>query len=510
MKTSIQTTDGCWLAGQLDNPSFSTHGILVTVHGSFLQDRNGDFDSSRQWMYGQPLAARGLFRSIADIAQDSGMACFRYDKRASGLSEGVYAQTDVATLADDLICVVRHLTEQFPDSPIFVLGHSEGALTTMTAERMGLNVDGIVLNSPWVGPLKPMLSHQIDHFGAQFLRPKPTAEDLKSMPYLKALYTEIFHGDLLTRILETDIKQSVLSLRPPQTKPFKCLTNLQKYRQYDQNLMDYIASSSSSIHIVQGTNDANINTRYLKKLPEISRVKCGEPLAWTVLDGLDHSFRRADAKDSISETFSLPLDSQYASTLSRILTSWRERSVNQFAASIHSRQNEDSGETTQPRPKLVFANASDLALFKSCFSFDMTNAFQCPGPRSVFEDATALDNREFGKPLVFRVLLDDAEIGCVWFDVRRRHSVATFYLSLLPEFRMRGLARSITQKIKEKVFLEWKLHRLETGIAEENTISIRGALSMGMQQVGCVPDGIKLGDSFEDLRLFSMCAKDMT
>ncbi len=319
MELSVQSSDGCWIAGQLDRSEKAQSGIVVPVHGSFLQNRDGDYDSKRLWMFGSPLPSRGLFRDLSHLAGLAGYATFRYDKRASGRSEGCYASTDVSDLAQDLICIVEKLREQFVGAPIVVFGHSEGALTALMAERMGLQVNAILLNAPWVGPLEAMLNHQIKHFGRQFLCPSPQVSDLKSMPYLKALYTSIFHGNLLEKIRYTSIQKDELTLRVGGKAVYRCLTNLAKYRQYDQDLLEWVQESKARIHILQGTQDANIDVNYLSRLDGVMTRKRGELLSWDVFAGLDHSFRRALATAPVTETFALPLDRGYGERLSSLL-----------------------------------------------------------------------------------------------------------------------------------------------------------------------------------------------
>jgi hypothetical protein len=98
MQLNIQSSDGAILAGEMDFPlEENFDAIVIPVHGSFLQDRNGDYDDSKKWMFTSELPKRKLFLDISKTLRSTRCAVYRYDKRGSGKSEGIYSKINVST-----------------------------------------------------------------------------------------------------------------------------------------------------------------------------------------------------------------------------------------------------------------------------------------------------------------------------------------------------------------------------------------------------------------------------
>ena len=134
------------LAGTLSLPSPGgpVRAAAVLVSGSGKLDRDGD----------DRRAPLGVSRQLAEALAAAGVAGLRYDKRGVGASGGEFLRAGFTDNIDDARAAVRALRGQ-PECvgvPLFVIGHSEGALiATALAGESGTPLAGVVLLS---GPAK--------------------------------------------------------------------------------------------------------------------------------------------------------------------------------------------------------------------------------------------------------------------------------------------------------------------------------------------------------------------
>lgn len=76
---------------------------------------------------------RGRYRAVAEHLEMMGIACFIYDQRGHGESPGARAHIGkFSQFTDDLALVVDAVRLNHPESPVFVWGHSLGALVVLT------------------------------------------------------------------------------------------------------------------------------------------------------------------------------------------------------------------------------------------------------------------------------------------------------------------------------------------------------------------------------------------
>jgi alpha/beta superfamily hydrolase len=125
--------------------------VEVTIAGTFVDvsDRraavlilsgSGQLDRDSN----SPKLKLHVSDAIAAALGDDGFATLRYDKRGVGESEGKFLSAGVTDNYADAVAALGWLSTRCPDLPIFVIGHSEGALHAahLAAEE---KVDGIVL-----------------------------------------------------------------------------------------------------------------------------------------------------------------------------------------------------------------------------------------------------------------------------------------------------------------------------------------------------------------------------
>jgi len=87
------------------------------------------------------------FRDIAAHLSEQGIATLRYDKRGVGASEGNFWETGLFDNVTDAGAALGCLKSQreIRSDKVFLLGHSEGAITTTRLAAAGADVAGVIL-----------------------------------------------------------------------------------------------------------------------------------------------------------------------------------------------------------------------------------------------------------------------------------------------------------------------------------------------------------------------------
>jgi uncharacterized protein len=126
------------LAGTLLTPAH-TVGAALLIPGSGEVDRDSDHKKL-------PLS---VTRHLADALAERGIASLRYDKRGVGASSGSFLETGFHDNTDDAEAALAELARLVPDVPLFVIGHSEGAMhATVLAARHPELAGAVMLAAP--------------------------------------------------------------------------------------------------------------------------------------------------------------------------------------------------------------------------------------------------------------------------------------------------------------------------------------------------------------------------
>lgn len=112
-------TAGFALAGTYLTPATPRAAALL-LSGSGPIDRDGDI----------PKLRIGVSVAIAESLVSAGVATLRYDKRGVGASAGGYLPTGFYDNYADARAALAWLAQRCPNVPLYVIGHSEGALHT--------------------------------------------------------------------------------------------------------------------------------------------------------------------------------------------------------------------------------------------------------------------------------------------------------------------------------------------------------------------------------------------
>ncbi|WP_461534981.1 alpha/beta hydrolase [Spongorhabdus nitratireducens] len=126
------------LAGTLLTPATATKAVVLIVAGSGPTDRNGN-------VKGLPGDNNSL-KYLAEALAGQGVATLRYDKRLIGASASdTLSEQDIRfdTYVNDTRLWLDWLTTRF-DCPVWLLGHSEGALISTLVAQSG-SAAGLVI-----------------------------------------------------------------------------------------------------------------------------------------------------------------------------------------------------------------------------------------------------------------------------------------------------------------------------------------------------------------------------
>jgi pimeloyl-ACP methyl ester carboxylesterase len=259
-------------------------------------------------MFPKELPKRNLFIDIEKHLLKLNIGVLRYDKRASGQSGGVYEETDMDVLSSDLNSLVKFVRTAF-NKPVFVLGQSEGAQTAVYCQQQYNSVDGLILQGANFATIDELLTHQRERAAKVFLAGDPST--VEQYPYLTALYQSLYSADFLNQVKNTDEVMAVVSVGD-----WSHLTNIKKYRQYGTiRIADILKTISIPVEIIHGTEDANCNIGYLQN--EQIKFISNHKVKVSIIDGLDHSFRRAAATTSLMDSMKLPINEKYFEILGR-------------------------------------------------------------------------------------------------------------------------------------------------------------------------------------------------
>lgn len=130
------------MAGTLTIPDDGQdkHPAAVLISGSGPQDRNED-------TVGPGGLKLGIFKQIAHVLSENGVAVLRYDDRGTGESQGSFAEAAQKDLVRDAEAAVSYLRtrDDILSDRIALVGHSEGAIIAPRIAAQDPTIRAIVL-----------------------------------------------------------------------------------------------------------------------------------------------------------------------------------------------------------------------------------------------------------------------------------------------------------------------------------------------------------------------------
>lgn len=254
----------------------AAHATVLILAGSGPVDRDGNLPGLRNDSL--KLLARGL--------ADRGIASLRVDKRGIGKSRAVETRerdVRIKTYVDDAVGWVTFLRARPDTGPIFILGHSEGALIATLAAQQA-DVAGLILVAGAGEPAGKIIARQLSDAGVS----DRLREDSRRI------------SEILTRGVPVE------SVPPELTALYRA--SVQPY------LMSWLPLDPAAelsritvpVQIVQGTHDLQIGVGDAQRL---AAAKTNSELV--MIAGMNHVLRNAPEERAVNfatySAFDMPL-----------------------------------------------------------------------------------------------------------------------------------------------------------------------------------------------------------
>jgi len=236
------------LAGTLTIPknNRSKHPAAILISGSGPQDRNED-------TVGQGGLKFGIFKQIAHMLSENGIAVLRYDDRGVGKSEGNFTEAGQEDLIQDVKAGVSYLRtrDDILDDGIALIGHSEGGIIAPRVAAEDQKIRAIVLMAGTAETGDKVLREQFN-FVLDSMELSEEEKEKFRASYENVL--KIIRGEPVEREIEKKLK--------PQIEPqLKWLRSFVSYEPL--SLLDKI---KASVLIINGGKDKQVFPHHARKL----------------------------------------------------------------------------------------------------------------------------------------------------------------------------------------------------------------------------------------------------
>ena len=250
------------MAGTLTIPDDGQdkHPAAVLISGSGPQDRNED-------TVGPGGLKLGIFKQIAHVLSENGVAVLRYDDRGTGESQGSFAEAAQEDLVQDAEAAVSYLRTRddiLPDR-IALVGHSEGAIIAPRIAAEDPTIRAIVLLAGTAKTGDEVLREQFNFV-------------LDSMEFPKGKREKVLvrYENMMKIIKEEPVDKEAEEKIKPQIEPQ--LKWLQSFVNHDPlSVLDKI---DTAVLIINGGKDKQVFPEHakmlhkrLKKLKKTSTLK---------------------------------------------------------------------------------------------------------------------------------------------------------------------------------------------------------------------------------------------
>ncbi len=282
------SVDSVQLYGTLLMPDSSgTYPLVIFVAGSGPTDRDGN---SKLGIIAKP------YKLLADTLVKTGIASFRYDKRAIGKSivDDIKEQDlSFETYINDLVEIINKFKADNRFSEIILLGHSEGALISAVACEIStpnkfISVSGTALPADSI--LLQQLSNQKNIDASE----------------VSEILTKIKQGQIVP-VLDPNLA----SIFRPTIQPYMC-----SWMQY--NPKEVYSKITIPVLIIHGTTDIQVppnDAELLDKATPNSQL--------AIIEGMNHILKNAPADTTLNiETYknaNLPLNNELITKITNFI-----------------------------------------------------------------------------------------------------------------------------------------------------------------------------------------------
>ncbi|TEU06586.1 MAG: alpha/beta fold hydrolase [Candidatus Aminicenantes bacterium] len=257
------------MAGTLTIPSDGKdkHPAAVLISGSGPQDRNED-------TVGPGGLKMGIFKQIAHVLSENGIAVLRYDDRGTGESQGSFGEAAQEDLVQDARAAVAYLRtrEDIIPERIALVGHSEGGIIAPRIAAEDSKVFAIVLLAGTAKTGDQVLREQFNFLMDSMELPKDRREEAMAR-YEDML--KIIKGEPVDEEAEEKLKPLI----EPQLKW------LRSFVDYDP--LSVLGDIEAKILIINGGKDKQVFPEHAKMLHKRLK-KLKKPVTLKIFPDLNH------------------------------------------------------------------------------------------------------------------------------------------------------------------------------------------------------------------------------
>ncbi|WP_256208857.1 alpha/beta hydrolase [Paenibacillus sp. CF384] len=152
----------------------------------------------------------GRYEHVAEMFTAAGYAVYGFDQVGHGKNEGKRGHTPTYdALLDGVDSMLIAAKESFPDTPVFLYGHSMGGNVTLNYSlRRKPEVNGVIVTGPWLmlafnpPPVQVMIARVVNRLFPSYSNNRPMNGDhLTSDPIMIKRYQEdpLGHGSITAR-----------------------------------------------------------------------------------------------------------------------------------------------------------------------------------------------------------------------------------------------------------------------------------------------------------------------
>lgn len=256
------------LHATLTRPSTEApRATILIIPGSGPVDRDGNIHGLRN----------DSLRMLGHALAKAGIASLRYDKRGIAASAAAGPDESVLrfeTYVADAAAWLDRLRAESGDAPLYIIGHSEGALiaTLVAGQR---KIDGLILLAGAGSPAAEVMRRQLGEAGL------PDAELAPILDYL----TRIEEGETID-----DVAPQLQALFRPSVQPY-----LRSWFAYDP--VAELKKVTAPILLIQGDNDLQL------KIEDAQRLAAAKPgISLITIAGMNHVLKHVPPDRAVNET----------------------------------------------------------------------------------------------------------------------------------------------------------------------------------------------------------------
>ncbi|UCC40903.1 MAG: alpha/beta fold hydrolase [Candidatus Aminicenantes bacterium] len=257
------------LAGTVTIPKDgqSKHSAAILISGSGPQDRNED-------TVGPGGLKFGIFKQIAHVLSENGIAVLRYDDRGTGRSQGNFLEASHKELIQDVqagIAYLRSRDDVFEDR-IALIGHSDGGIVAPQVASEDPKIRAIILLAGTGETGDKVLRQQFDFLLEGMEVPEENREKFQAN---YEIMLKIVKGEPVDK----EMKEKIRPQLEPQIKW------LQSFVNYDP--LSALSKVEASVLVVNGGKDKQVFPHHARMLHH-KLIELGKPATLKMFPDLNH------------------------------------------------------------------------------------------------------------------------------------------------------------------------------------------------------------------------------